>query len=132
MEENRKSIRADIMKREESKKPEWKKKKPVFDGYFAAETFTLIALAVIILVTVICTFLHVQMHTMSALALVITLVIEIAMGILLGNSPSWVALLIVAAIMIAGAATGMFSEVVTGSLVFLGTFITIKEKNSEY
>ena len=54
------------------------------------------------------------------------------MLLFLGNSPSWITMLLVAAIMIAGAATGMYAEVTIGVVVFLATVFAIKEKNQRF
>ena len=130
--DNKKVVKAEVLRHVEDSKPEWKKPRPAYVGYISTEAMTLASLSIIVIVTILCALLHVEMNSMSAPALIITLIIVIIMGMLLGNSPSWVSLLIVAAIMIVGALTGMYAEVLTGVIVFLGTVITIKEKNSGF
>jgi len=96
------------------------------ESFIAAESISLLALAVIILVIFICAIKHVEFNTLSLAALLITSIITVAMGIFLGEAPSYVALILVALIIIAGAVTGMFSEVITGVVIFLGTLTAIK------
>nr|MCR5024465.1 hypothetical protein [Lachnospiraceae bacterium] len=98
------------------------------ESYLAAETISLIALAAIILVIFICALKHIEFSTLSVPALIVTSIITVAMGIFLGEAPSYVTLILVALIIIAGAVTGMFSEVVTGVVIFLGTVTAIKGK----
>ncbi len=130
--EKKKVVKAEVLRHVEEKKPEWKKPRPAYVGYISNEAMTLASLSIIVIVTILCALFHVKMNAMSAPALIITLVIVIIMGILMGNAPSWVSLLLVAAIMVVGAVTGMYAEVLTGVIVFLGTVITIKEKNAGF
>lgn len=124
--------RADVLRHVEEKKVRWREPEPAFEGYISSEAMTLISLVAIVIVTVVSAILHVQMNTVSVPALLITLVIEILMGIFLGNSPSWVSLLLVAVIMTVGAIVGMYAEVTIGVVIFLGTVFTIKEKNQRF
>lgn len=98
------------------------------ESYIASETISLIALAAIILVIFICAIKHVEFSALSLPALLITSVITVAMGIFLGEAPAYVSLILVALIVIAGAVTGMFSEVITGVVIFLCTVTAIKGK----
>lgn len=98
------------------------------ESFIASETISLIALAAIILVIFICALKHIEFSTLSVPALIVTSVITVAMGIFLGEAPSYVTLILVALIIIAGAVTGMFSEVITGVVIFLGTVTAIKGK----
>ncbi|MBR1892847.1 MAG: hypothetical protein IJ815_04885 [Lachnospiraceae bacterium] len=130
--DNKKVVKAEVLRHVEENKPEWKKPRPAYVGYISNEAMTLASLSIIVIVTILCALFHVEMNAMSAPALIITLIIVIIMGILMGNAPSWVSLLLVAAIMVVGALTGMYAEVLTGVIVFLGTVITIKEKNAGF
>ncbi|MCR4745236.1 MAG: hypothetical protein K5894_08400 [Lachnospiraceae bacterium] len=126
------NVKADVLKHVEEKKVRWREPEPVFEGYISSEALTLISLAAIVIVTIVCAVLHVQMNTVSLPVLLITLIIVILMGLFLGNSPSWITMLLVAAIMIAGAATGMYAEVTIGVVVFLATVFAIKERNQRF
>lgn len=96
------------------------------DSAVSTETISLVALIVIVGAIFVCALRHVEMRELSLAALIITAIITIAMGVLLGDTPSYVTLIVVALIIIAGAITGMFSEVITGVVMFLGTVLAIK------
>ncbi len=96
------------------------------EGFISTETISLIALVIILGTIFFCAIRHVEMKELSLTVLLITAVITIVMGVLLGDAPSYVTLILVALIIIAGAVTGMFSEVITGVIIFLGTVLAIK------
>ncbi len=124
--------RTDVLKHVEEKRVRWREPEPVFNGYISSEALALISLAFIVIVTIVCAFLHVQMNTISLPVVLITLVIFILMGLFLGNSPSVISLFLVGLILIVGAITGMYAEVTIGVVVFLATVFTIKEKNQRF
>ncbi len=130
--DSRDYTRADVLKHVEDKRVRWREPEPAFNGYISNEAVTLASLAFIVIVTVICAFLHVQMNTISLPVVLITLVIFILMGIFLGNSPSAISLFLVGLILIVGAVTGMYAEVCIGVVIFLATVFTIKEKNQRF
>lgn len=102
------------------------RKKQKRESIISPETISLIALVIIVAAIFICAFKHVEMRELSLAALIVTSVITVIMGLLLGDAPSYVALILVAMIIIAGAVTGMFSEVITGSVIFLGAVAAVK------
>ncbi len=102
------------------------RKKQKRESVISPETISLIALVVIIGTIFFCAIKHVEMRELSLAALIVTSLITVIMGLLLGDAPSYVALILVALIIIAGAVTGMFSEVITGSVIFLGAVSAVK------
>ena len=98
------------------------------EGYFAMETVSLVALAVVVIVFVVAAIMHVEMAQFSLPVLGITVVLMVLMGIFLGGAPSFVTLLLVAMSLIAGMVTGTMSEVISGVVVFLGTVLCMKDR----
>ena len=96
------------------------------EGILSTETISLIALVIILGTIFFCAMKHVEMRQLSIPILLVTVIITIIMGVLLGDTPAYVTLIVVALIIIAGAVTGMLSEVLTGALFFLGTVLAIK------
>lgn len=96
------------------------------EGILSTETISLIALVIILGTIFFCALRHVEMRQLSIPILLVTVIITIIMGVLLGDTPAYVTLIVVALIIIAGAVTGMLSEVLTGALFFLGTVLAIK------
>ncbi|MBO6132719.1 MAG: hypothetical protein J6P05_00080 [Lachnospiraceae bacterium] len=96
------------------------------------EAICLVALLLIIIVLFGAAIGRVELTELSVPVMAITTIIVIIMGFIMGGAPSFVSLIIVALILLAGALTGMLSEVLVGVIVFMGTVIVIKEKNYWY
>ncbi len=102
------------------------RKKQRRDEVVSFEAISVVALVIILGTVFFCAIRHVEMHELSLAALLVTIIITILMGFFLREAPAYVTLILVAMIIIAGAVTGMFSEVITGSVIFLGTVAAIK------
>ncbi len=96
------------------------------EGIMSVEAVSLIALIFIVGTIFFCAVRHVEIRELSLAVLIITSAITVIMGIMLREAPAYVSLILVAMIIVAGAVTGMFSEVITGSVIFLGTVTAVK------
>ena len=103
-----------------------KKQRQRREGLISTETISLIALVIILGAIFFCAVKHIELTELSISALIVISVITIVMGALVGDIPSYVTLILVALIIIAGAITGMLSEVLTGLILFLSTVLAIK------
>ena len=110
-----------------------KRKKPIDEqpSLFGVsmETVCLAALTLIIIVLFVSAIRHVELTQLSIPAMAITTIIVIIMGFMLGSAPTFLSMILVAAILFVGMLTGMLSEVMVGVIIFMGTVMVIKEKN---
>ncbi len=87
------------------------------------QTLSLIALIVIVILAIV--FGISQIHV-SVPIFVIILVIELIIGFLMANEPSFIPILISAALMVVGALTSMFVAICIGNAVMLCTIFVVK------
>lgn len=93
---------------------------------FPLQIVSYAAVAIIVIVALVCAFRGVELNTLSPLVLGIISVIMVVMGIFLGMIPAFISLIIAALALIAGAVTGFFSEVITALVVLLATVTALK------
>ncbi len=92
------------------------------------DTLSLIGIAAVVVVLLICALAHVQVEMMSVPVVAIAMVIVLLMGVFMGNAPTWASLALVALLIVIGALTGMFTIVLTGAVVYLSVISVIKGK----
>ena len=96
------------------------------ESSFPIQIISYVAVAIIVIIALICAFRGIEFNTLSPLVLGIISVIMVVMGIFLGMIPSFITLLIAAAALVAGSLTGFFSEVVSALVVLLATVTALK------
>lgn len=96
------------------------------ESTFPKQTVALVALAVIVIASIIC---GTKVSEVSVAIISVIVLIELLMGFFLGNSPVFVSLLLVAIMMVIGIMTKTVEVILPGITVFLGTILTVKEKN---
>ncbi len=96
------------------------------ESSFPIQIISYVAVAIIVIIALICAFRGIEFNKLSPLVLGIISVIMVVMGIFLGMIPSFITLLISAAALVAGALTGFFSEVVSALVVLLATVTALK------
>ncbi len=98
------------------------------DGYFSKEMLSLVGIASIVITAIVCAIVKVELRELSVTPLIIISILVFLMGVFLSTAPSYVPLFLLTVMMIVGAITDNFSEVVIGGVVFLSTVLAIKEK----
>ena len=96
------------------------------ESSFPIQIISYVAVAIIVIIALICAFRGIEFNKLSPLVLGIISVIMVVMGIFLGMIPSFITLLSAAAALVAGALTGFFSEVVSALVVLLATVTALK------
>ncbi len=118
-------------KKEEGRREFESRRRNVSSDQFEAEAFPLqiisyVAVAIIVIVALVCAFKKVELNELSPLILAIVSVIMVIMGIFLGSIPAFITLIIAAISMVAGALTGFFTEVICALVVLLATVTALK------
>jgi uncharacterized membrane protein len=96
------------------------------ESTFPKQTVALVTLAIIVIASIICGR---KVGEVSVAVICVIVFIELVMGFFLGNSPVFVSLLLVAIMMVIGILTKTVEVILPGIVVFLGTILTVKEKN---
>ena len=92
-------------------------------GMVSRQTMSLIMLVIVAVTGFI---FGVREISVSIPIFCVIMVIEFAMGLLLGNSPSFAAIILCGALMVVGALSGMFIAVCIGNAVMLSTVLMVK------
>lgn len=95
------------------------------ENRFPKQTVELIVLAALVITSIVC---GIKVLGITAAVICVIVFIELLMGFFLGNSPSFISVILVLAMILVGVFTGTLETILVGAVVFLTTILVVKDK----
>ncbi len=120
--------RTELIREEKAKEiPHFKtREREVVETRLSKQTLALIILAVLVVLSIVC---GIKVFEISAPIICVIVFIELLMGFLISNSPSFVTILLVVFMIFVGIFTKMLDAILIGAVVFTCTVLLLKERN---